>query len=505
MFICVRIILLFLLFTNLIIAEIIPVGRPNTDITYKYARELYLRGFLKSADMLITPLDYSAIDSLWTPDRPIYLDRVLIPLQQMNINRTEIDRLNFKTALIPHGFYSDDTKHTYLAIIPELDYRISNSWAIQTAYRVDGALVDDSLYTGKKWDNFAGYAEMAVLSYRGQHLSLDLGRSRHAWGISGNGNNLLLSSTAFPLDGLSIKYHLADKISFYSIIAALAPVDVVSPFTPDTLTENRYFSAHALRISPCSWWDIVLMESVVYGGAGRQLEPAYAIPFIWFHAEQLNKNADDNTFLGIGSVIRLKNRYAGYMEILLDDYQIENKNASDNEPSEYGVIAGIDIFDFPLEMGTIEMEYTRIANYTYNQLKSRNVYINQGYPIGHPFGPDHESLKMMYAYHFKNCLTAEITAYIQNRGEGRLGDQWDALWLSPDYQENFPSGVVEKTRGISAGFFFHKNDFLKSKMLLDLADIQNDGNISGADKTAWSMRLEIIINLPKISWRLNDD
>jgi len=501
----IRIIFLLIISTNLIVAEIIPVGRPDTDITYKYAREMYLRGFLKSADMLITPLDNSALNTLSTIDKPACLKRLITPLQYLNGERAEIGHLEFKTVFIPHGFYNDDAKHTYIALTPELTYRISNTWTVQTAYRVDGGLVDDILYTGKKWDNFAGYAELAVLSYKGKRLSLDLGRSRHAWGISGGGNNLFLSSRAFPLDGLSLKYHLADKISFYSIIAALAPVDAVSPFTPDSLTENRYFSAHALRISPYFWWDIVLKESVVYGGVGRQFEPAYAIPFIWFHAEQLNRNVDDNTFFGIESVVRLKNRYAGYVEILLDDYQIEKKSDSDNEPNEYGIIAGIDIYDFPLEMGAIELEYTRIANYSYNQMKSRNVYINQGYPIGYSLGPDNESFKMTYLYHFKKYLTTEFTAYLQNRGEGRLGDPWEALWLNPGYEEDFPSGIVEKTRGISVSFFFHKNDFIQSKMLLDIADIKNEGNISGVDKTTWSVRLEIIINLPKISWRLNDD
>jgi len=489
----------------MVTAELIPIGRPDTDITYKYARELYLRGFLISKNLLIAPLDYSEIASLSATGKPAGVNRLITSLQDVTGKKTDIGNLAIKTAFIPHGSYSDDAKHAYLALIPELCYQISNAWAAQTAYRIDGALADDPMYTGKKWDNFAGYAELAVLSYRGKRLAIDLGRSRHAWGISSGGSNLFLSAGAFPLDGISFKYHLADKISFYSVIAALAPVGAVSLFTPDTPTENRYFSAHALRISPCLWWDVVLKESVIYGGAGRPLEPAYAIPFIWFHAEQLNGNVDDNTFFGIESVIRLKNRYAGYMEILLDDYQIENKSASDDEPSEYGITAGIDIYDFPMESGTIELEYTRIANYTYNQNKPRNVYINQGYPLGHPLGPDHESFKITCVYHFKKYISAEITVYVQDRGEGRLADPWEALWLNHGYNEDFPSGIVENRRGIAASFFFHKNDFIQGKMLLDIADIQNDGNISGADKKTWSMRLEIIVNLSKINWRLNDD
>jgi hypothetical protein len=203
MFIYIRIIFLLLLFTRLIVAELIPVGRPGADITYNYARELYLRGYLETANLLIAPIDYSEIASLSATGKPACANRLITSLQDMSGQRTDIGNLTIKTAIIPHGVYNDDAQHTYLALMPELCYRISDSWSIQTAYRVDGALVDDSLYTGKKWDNFAGYAELAAISYRGKRLAIDLGRSRHAWGIAGGGNSLFLSAAAFPLDGIS--------------------------------------------------------------------------------------------------------------------------------------------------------------------------------------------------------------------------------------------------------------------------------------------------------------
>ena len=53
--------------------------------------------------------------------------------------------------------------------------------------------------------------------------------------------------------------------------------------------------------------------------------------------------------------------------------------------------------------------------------------------------------------------------------------------------------------------FYDKNKYIQGKMLIDIADIQNNGNILGADKTARSINLNIILNLPKLSWRFYDD
>ncbi|MCP4581540.1 MAG: capsule assembly Wzi family protein [candidate division Zixibacteria bacterium] len=501
-----KFIIVLSLYAGLASAGILPVGRPDTDYAYRNLRELYLRGFETAPSALYAPFDYLDIQALSDNNRPHSAGRLTTFLKR-TANRFEAETgfLDFQTTIIPSGTSGDKAGQSNLMFMPEFIYRISDTWSVQAAYRIDGSLADDSLYTGKVWGDFAGYAELALLSFRGKRLSLDLGRTRDFWGASRSGYGLMRSSAAMPMDGMLLNYNFGDKLSLYSTIAYLSPVSSRSPFAADTLTENRYYSAHALRISPFSWWDIILKESVIYGGVGRQLEPKYIIPFILYHGEQLNANVDDNTFLGLESVIRLKNRYAFYLELLVDDYQIENKSIFDNEPSEIGLIIGANVYDFPFEMGAIEIEYTHIANHTYNQVKPRNIYINQGNPIGHPRGPDQEGLSLSYIYHYDDYLTTEITGYLINRGEGRLADDWETPWLDQDYIVKFPSGFVERRRGVSLEIFCAKNEIIQGKMLINMTDIQNNGNISGINEFTWSARLEIILNLPKLSWRLHDE
>jgi len=491
---------------NPVFSQVIPAGRPDTEISYNYLRELYLRGDLSPSVFLFAPIDYDQIESLSSDPISTASARLITPLERLNRHyEMQPKSLAFHAALAPHVEFNDMRQKAYFAIIPELNYRISKRWSADLAYRVDGALVDDQLYQGKRWGGAAGYAELAILSYRHHGLAIDLGRRRTCWGIARDGWTLMHSSFAMPLDGIFIEFRPDSHLALISTAAYLAPIADNSPLLPAGQSENRYFSAHALRISPFEWWDVLLKESVIYGGIGRRLEAAYLAPFLWFHAEQLNADADDNTFLGFETVVRARDRFAGYLELLLDDIQIESETEGDSEPAEFGLIAGFDIFDIPLPMGSWELEYVRIANRTYSQLFPRNVYINQGYAIGQPLGPDHQSLSLSFTYHFTPELSGRLEFYARDRGEGRIGDRWTAPWLDqPDFHENFPSGVVEKSRGIKTRFFFNKNGFLQGKLLADIADIKNIENISGADKKVWNIEIVIIVNLPNLNWRLND-
>lgn len=481
---------------------IIPINRPDSDIYYSFQRELYLRGGVDNPLVIISP----TIDNIYKYKNSEY-EYLIEPLNKLNSKYlVEKNKLDLSISIAPHTNITEDNTKKYLALSPYLKYGFSDNFLLEVSYWIDGALADDQRYQGKKWDNFAGYPDLAVISYYSDKLRLDIGRRRSRWGMSSGGNTLFLSSSAMPMDGLFLDYNFNKYLSFHLITAYLSPLRDASPFSDVEQTENRYFSAHALRISPYSWWDIILKESVIYGGFGRRLEPAYMFPAIWYHAEQLNENVDDNTFFGFETIVRLQNRFAGYLEILLDDIQIENSTEFDNEPTEYGLIIGADIFDWPLKQGTLELQYTRINNYTFNQMKPRNVYINQNYPIGHPRGPDHESYELSYTYHLSSEYTLILKGLVINNGEGTLGEPWTEPWLdNPDYLNKFPSGVVENRFEGQIDFYYVKNDWFMSKLSAKVADINNDKNISAGNQTDWSINIQIMVYLPNLSWRFSDE
>ncbi len=473
----------------------LPLGRPDTDLYYSTLRELYLRGLADSPKILFSPVSNKYIKELSRENYQGHIAKVSASLKLVNSRfYNSSDGFNFSVPAITYGSANNSEKNAYLALFPSMNYRMSNTILLELVYRLDSGLNDDSLYTGKIWNGFAGYAQSANLKYQGKKLSIDVGRRKSRWGIAGDGNTLLLSKPARPLDGLFIDYKINRLISFHFINAYLSRIYSDASQENSGSIVNRYLSSHALRISPSIWLDLVFKESVIYGGPGRRLEFNYAIPFLWFHGEQLNEDFDDNTFLGMEAVIRLRNKYAGYFELLVDDFQIEKNTLSDNEPNEVGYIAGINIFDFPVNASRLEIEYSRISNFTYNQIRSYNRYTNYNMPIGHPLGPDHESFAVSYMYHIKKNITTELEFYIKRRGEGRINDPWETPWINdPAYANKFPSGIVEKTHGGTFGLSFQKSDILQGEFSLSYKSIKNYRNIAGIDKNLWGVDFRVIV------------
>jgi hypothetical protein len=482
----------------------IPVGRLDTDLLYEYSRELYLRGYGDPGASLFGRIDTRYLSALSL--KAIRHENISLPLAVM-AGRFDLDdnTVDFRLTTIPRGVYSEENKKAYWTFYPQLDYRLSKNILAQIAYNLDSRLAHDGNYMGKRWRSFAGFAETAVISYQGSNLWLDIGRRRNFWGIAPQGQSLMLSAQAMPLDGIFVGYRLCRQLSVHSIVAMLSPVRE-DRITQGLYNDNRYFSAHALRISPVNWLDIILKESVVYGGPGRRLEPYYAQPLLWFHAEQLNSGNDDNTFFGLETVWRFKNRLACYAELLMDDIQVERKTDSDREPKEYGLIIGADFFDLVIPSSSCEIEYARIANRTYNQLYPRNRYINLNRPIGYPSGPDNETFWFNYTHHFSRQALWGIWLYQIRQGEGKIDVPWSTPWIeNPDFAEKFPSGVVRKESGAGLRFIYLKDARFQGKLTTVFADIKNDRNIFGNDRDLWSINCEIIFNLPNISWRLDHE
>lgn len=500
-----NLIIVIIFIANSLLAYSIPVGRTDTDLIYDFSRELYLRGYGSPDRSLFGRLDNHYIQ------RTILLinglNRITEPLSELSQNYDVANQsVKLHMMVSPEYSYSKESKKIYWLTVSQLDYRITDNFSTQIAYRSDSRLTHDPTYMGKRWVSTAGYAEMAVIGYQKDGLSIDLGRKRYLWGVANGGKSLMLSAQAMPMDGISVSYIVSRQISVHTIVAYISHLATDSLSRGDVHLDNRYFSAHALRVSPANWLDIVLKESVVYGGPGRRLELQYALPLPIYHFEQLNEGSDDNTMFGLETVFRYRNRAAGFCEILLDDFQIESKTASDREPSMYGIALGGLLFDWPLKASHWEINYDRITNRTYNQLYDRNKYIHQNRSLGYPLGPDNELVKIAYNYHINSQLHCGIELSQHRQGEGRINSPWTTPWLDdPNYSDEFPSGVVRTEKGVRFRLNYFAKNIIQSKLSVEYADIKNDRNIIGNNKGLWKANCEITFNLPNLSWRFDHE
>ncbi len=375
-----------------------------------------------------------------------------------------------------------------------LFWKPSDNITAVSSFSLDESLANDPDFSGKVWRGLAGRIDYAYLEFGFSHLTLTFGRDKAKWG-PGRRGNLLLSSNSESMDMLKMTGRWG-PLRYSTVTAVLDPYHTLINYGDSTAPAriNRYLSAHRLEIKPIDMLSVGLSESVVYGGVGRQIEFYYTNPLTWYHGEQLNKNNEDNTFISLDFSFRPRRGVLIYGEFLVDDFQIEKETKGDDEPNELGYVGGFFVSDPIAESGVdISFEYARINNWTYNQGRNQNRYLNNGKLIGHPLGPDRESIYLSARkwFGFGGWIGASYER--QNAGEGNVLDDWTRPWLfsAGTYSEKFPTGVVE-TRdiyGVSALLFGISN--VRINVDGFYTDARNIGNVEGEDDSYFEGRLTL--------------
>jgi hypothetical protein len=316
-------------------------------------------------------------------------------------------------------------------------------------FNLDRARAVDPLYTGKKYRGLAGDVTTAALFFRKDRFSVTMGRSRVFWGPQRT--NLLISETAEPFDRISASYKTG-RLSLNFIFARLDgphPDALDSLRFPDrTFNDNRYLVGHRLDIKLHRRFQIGFFETVLYGGEGRPPELYYLNPLQFFHGAQLNENQDDNTILGLDFTFLPGGGAGLYGQLIVDDFQIDNYSQGDQEPNELGFMLGL------FKAGRIaslvpdlKLEYVRLTNRTYHQRDPDNRYLYRNRLIGHPLGPDADSLALSIRFRPQGTFMAELELAYRRKGEGSVYQPWDEPWIlaAGDYSEPFPTGIIEKS------------------------------------------------------------
>jgi hypothetical protein len=347
---------------------------------------------------------------------------------------------------------------------------------VYTNFFLDEALAINPEYQGKKWRGLAGEVENAFVAYDHKKIGILFGRFGAFWGPSDN--SLVLSSDARPMDAFSIRLNWGRLNFTYQ----LAQLDRLADTLSDTnvIFYNRFLAGHRIDFRLLENLNIGLFETIIFSGENRGLDFAYLNPLLFFHSRQLNENRDENIFLGFDISWYLWNRHRLYGQLLVDDFQIEKREAGDEEPSEIGYLIGWDGIDL-LNFFDIKVEYLKITNRTYNQVIEANRYINRGRLIGNNLGPDGEKLGLSLIKWFGYRRKISLDIVYQRKGEGSVYDIWDTPWLdiNGDYSEPFPTGIVENMLALSlthSGFF---KDFLFYSINTGIEDFKNAENIEG--------------------------
>jgi hypothetical protein len=476
-----------------------PVGSPASERLFELARELYGRG-------LLDKFEYSNPGAFEPGDSALSIS--LVKKYEMLADdfgiRDKSPRVSAGLWLLESARFGDKNKN-YLKAFPSLKIVFGRKFSANISYRIDSELTNDPRYDGKAWRGVSGMAENATIDFSDGPFAARFGIERLSWGHGAYGN-LMFSNQAMPMPVLGFSYRRS-IFEFQSVMGFLSPLedqlDLMENDTSLFTSQQRYLSAHSLTVRPVDGLSVSLREMVIYGGPGRRLEPAYLFPLIWYHGEQLNSRMDDNTMLGLAADYRWRGRLWTYGEILIDDYQAEKETRGGYEPDQLGFLGGMELYDFPIARAGAAVEYTRVTNWTYNQARAHNRYINANFPIGFPDGPDVDRFGWRLWHWPADFVKVSYFGSYSRHGEGRIDTPWSRPWLDSDrYSEPFPTGVIrEKVANSLEAMILWRSGFW-SNLRLDYTDINNVENIPGTRETIWEFHVNIGLKLPPFSWEL---
>jgi hypothetical protein len=89
-----------------------------------------------------------------------------------------------------------------------------------------------------------------------------------------------------------------------------------------------------------------------------------------------------------------------------------------------------------------------VTNWTFNQPLERNrIVVQDDVLIGGALGNDYDLMSLEVKRWLKTDLAANLHFGYLRQGEGSVTAEWTAPWLlvTGNYNEDFPTGVVEKT------------------------------------------------------------
>lgn len=340
-------------------------------------------------------------------------------------------------------------------------------------------------YYGYQWRGVKAKTDQVYLRWSGRKNYFQIGKDHLKYGLG------MLLSGRESFEHAQAKIALGNHFNIYSFAGKIDGWQIDSVFV------NRYISGHRAEID-LGFLQLGFNEVMIYGGPGRTMELFYLLPLYIFQGEQINYNIDDNAVWDADfKIMKPPFRLSG--EISIDDFQIEKSHMGDNEPTEAGMALQFDwaIMSEPT-LATLSTAYRAVTPWTYNQNKDWNRFLLEGQPMGDIEGNDFDRLSLNLT---SSSLfwTGGAEIYYLRKGSGNISDPWTNPWYDPQWRQNFPSGIVERTTGLQLRFEWHLLPlcFWGLRQPVDIlgsysyAHKNNYLNIAGQQKDLWAVQLGI--------------
>ncbi len=316
-------------------------------------------------------------------------------------------------------------------------------------------------------------------------LTAAAGYESYRWG-PGRSGTLLLSDAAGPMASLFLQGSVRGRTApTGTTLTGTALSAVLSP------ADGAYLAAHRVEVEIAPKVTFALSEAVRYSGDGIDLLYAVGIiPYTLIERIRIREASADslrpaeraNVMASADVAWRAARGLTLYGEFLIDDLGTE----SGDMPDRFGYQLGFRS-ERPIGSRTIHFlgEYTRVRNYTYS-VEYGESFIHRGRSLGYLLGPDVENATIEAWLDLSRDWQLRWSGSFTNKGEGRLGQAWD---IGQGPVPSGLSGVVEERREVWGDARWMPRDNVDLSVGLGFRRIENERNVSGADRQAWLGRL----------------
>lgn len=354
---------------------------------------------------------------------------------------------------------------------------------------VDSRYLNDPGYVWKKDRVAAGRIEEAYGQWTFDHAFVRLGRLKRNWGPFPY-RSLVLSSNAHTFDGLEWQVH-GPFFEFRHFFAAFpyqrSYYDTRDANNRGASEAQRYLTAHSLNFMLGSWATVGLTETVLFA---RDAWPdwQYINPFGIYTVTNTNSEGSGNLMVALQWQVHPFTKRVNLLgQMLLDDFQVDNEDAGDQEPPHWGLDVAAYWYDpLPVSLrNVLSLTYTYRSKWLY-LVSPRNTESGERYTylqksLGYPTN-DGDRWELEYSVIGNNFWDARIAARYARDGGNTVTSPWVSLDTASPASNGYRtetslrSDTVQHTIGMSLEASAYWRDIARLTIGVDNAWVKNRDN-----------------------------